>query len=107
MAKNLVGTFVEKFPKPGIEKCREWNASSDIWLIRSSILFQLGYKENTSREWLEEFITPHLDKSEFFIRKAIGWALRQYSKYHPEWVIHFVENHEMSKLSKKEALKNL
>ncbi|MBP9134333.1 MAG: DNA alkylation repair protein [Saprospiraceae bacterium] len=87
------------------EDLYEWNESDDLWLIRTSILAQLKYKSYTDWALLQELIIPHLDHKDFFIRKAIGWALREYSKTEPNLVLDFVENHTMSGLSQREALK--
>jgi len=71
------------------------------------LLFQLKYKEKTDFELMCKYILKRANSTEFFVRKAIGWVLRQYSKYNPEAVINFVEQHktELSNLSQKEALK--
>ena len=87
------------------EDLYEWNESDDLWLIRTSILAQLKYKSYTDWALLQELIIPHLDHKDFFIRKAIGWALREYSKTEPNLVLDFIENHTMSGLSQREALK--
>lgn len=87
------------------EDLYEWNESDDLWLIRTSILAQLKYKSYTDWALLQELIIPHLDHKDFFIRKAIGWALREYSKTEPNLVLDFVENHTMSGLLQREALK--
>ncbi|HQN57615.1 MAG TPA: DNA alkylation repair protein [Saprospiraceae bacterium] len=84
-----------------------WNSSGNIWLIRTSILTQLKYKSGTDWEMLQDLIIPHLGHKDFFIRKGIGWALREYAKTEPAQVRSFVEHHEMSGLSKREALKRL
>ena len=87
------------------EDIYEWNESDNLWLIRTSILSQLKYKSNTDWALLQELIVPHLGHKDFFIRKAIGWALREYSKTKPNLVIDFVEKYPMSGLSQREALK--
>jgi len=68
-------------------------------------LFQLRYKDRTNTELLSSFIRPLAPSNEFFIRKAIGWALREYSKTNPEFVIRFVRENKLSGLSEREALK--
>lgn len=83
----------------------QWNSSGHLWLVRTSILFQLKYKAATDWSFLQQLILPHTGHMDFFIRKAIGWALREYSKTEPERVIDFVNAHELSGLSKREALK--
>lgn len=78
-----------------------------MWLNRSVILFQLGYKEKTNFEILKEICLQHQNSTEFFIQKAIGWSLREYVKTNSEAVKNFVAVNNLKPLSKKEALKNL
>lgn len=92
---------------PNMKQLKQWNSSANIWQIRLSIIWQLHQKNNVDKALLTNAILPHLDSKEFFIQKAIGWALRSYSKYNPEWVISFVENNPLAALSKREALKRL
>ena len=88
---------------------REWSRDDDQWVRRASIIAQLGRREATNVELLVAVIAPNLDDTGFFIRKAIGWALRDYAKTDPAWVRAFVAAHEseLSALSRREALKNL
>jgi 3-methyladenine DNA glycosylase AlkD len=87
---------------------RAWARSDDLWLRRSAILAQLGAKDATDVALLEELMAPALTSEEFFLRKAIGWALRQYARTDPGWVRAYVEAHpELSGLSRREALKHL
>lgn len=86
---------------------RRWNESGHLWLVRSSIIFQLKYKQQTDWPLLQEMMASHLLHPDFFIRKAIGWALRQYSYTAPQRVLDYLETHEMSGLSRREALKGL
>jgi 3-methyladenine DNA glycosylase AlkD len=87
----------------------EWSCSDNIWLRRVAIDFQLTLKERTDTELLEKIILNNLGSGEFFINKAIGWSLRDYSKVNPKWVSAFLENHkeDLSKLSIREAGKYL
>lgn len=87
----------------------EWSLDENIWLRRIAIDHQLLRKEKTDIELLEKILKNNLGQTEFFINKAIGWALRDYSKTNPEWVKNFIkENKEkMAKLSIKEASKYL
>jgi 3-methyladenine DNA glycosylase AlkD len=80
-----------------------------MWLNRCAILTQAKSKQDTNPELLKEIIIPHMHSEEFFIRKAIGWALREYGRIDGEWVKSFVSDHsfELSLLSQREALKNL
>ena len=84
-----------------------WSAGSNIWLKRAAILHQLAYKDKTDIGLLEQIISNCLGSDEFFINKAIGWALREYSKTDPEWVESFISRrkNELSPLSIKEGSK--
>ena len=87
----------------------EWSLDENIWLKRIAIDHQLLRKEKTNTELLEKILKNNLGQTEFFINKAIGWALRDYSKTNPEWVRNFIEENRenMAKLSIKEASKYL
>lgn len=87
----------------------EWIDSDDIWLVRTAILHQLNWKERTDEPRLFALCLRRASESEFFIRKAIGWALRQHARVAPDRVRRFVDEHdaELSGLSKREALKHL
>jgi len=87
----------------------EWSIDENIWLRRIAIDHQLLRKEKTNTELLEKILKNNLGQTEFFINKAIGWALRDYSKTNPEWVKNFIEENKenMAKLSIKEASKYL
>lgn len=88
---------------------RSWSTDDDFWLRRASIICQLGFKDRTDTELLTEVIIPNLEDREFFIRKAIGWALRDFARTDPDWVLAFVREHDavISPLSRREALKHL
>lgn len=85
----------------------KWSESDNIWIKRTAILHQLSYKDKTDTNLLEHIISNCLGSDEFFINKAIGWALREYSKTAPEWVKSFISRHknELSPLSIKEGSK--
>lgn len=87
----------------------EWSKDSNIWLKRVAILYQLSLKEKVNKQVLERILVNNLGDSEFFINKAIGWALRDYSKFNPEWVREFIEKNKngMANLSIREASKYL
>ena len=87
----------------------EWSLDENIWLRRIAINHQLLRKEKTNAELLEKILKNNLGQTEFFINKAIGWALRDYSKTNPERVKNFIEENKekMAKLSIKEASKYL
>lgn len=87
---------------------RRWSTADDLWLRRLAIISQLGRKERLDTELLTEVIEPNIADRDFFIRKAIGWALRQHARVDPDWVRSFVADHpDLSNLSKREALKHL
>lgn len=87
----------------------EWAKSDNIWLRRVAIDYQQEYKNKTDTEMLAEIIVANLNDGEFFINKAIGWSLRDYSKVNPVWVRAFIEEHrgDLAPLSVKEAEKYL
>lgn len=87
----------------------KWSVDEDFWLRRIAIDHQLCRKEKTNTELLEKIIQNNLGSDEFFINKAIGWSLRDYSKTNPQWVKNFIDKHkeQMSKLSVREAGKYL
>ena len=87
----------------------EWSIDENIWLRRIAIDHQLLRKEKTNTELLEKILKNNLGQTEFFINKAIGWALRDYSKTNPKWVKNFIQKNKekMAKLSIKEASKYL
>lgn len=105
IAPSLAGSYFQKYPETKIEYATKWMNSNNLWLQRSSIIFQLKYKNETDTDFLFHTCISLSGEKNFFIRKAIGWALRQYSKYNAQAIISFVENNELSALSKKEALK--
>ena len=105
---RVVGSLV--YDKPELEKIiLQWSLSDNIWLRRVAIDHQLLRKENTNVQLMEKILLNNLDRTEFFINKAIGWALRDYSKTNPTWVAGFIEKNKerMADLSIKEASKYL
>ena len=105
IAARLVGVHFKIFPGQIPVYTEKWMASGNFWLQRTALLFQLKYKKDTDTGLLFNLVERLADEDEFFIRKAIGWALREYSKTDPEAVISFVESHELKPLSRKEALR--
>ncbi|GLB59138.1 hypothetical protein NCCP133_12710 [Cytobacillus sp. NCCP-133] len=83
LASHAVGAIAAKHPEIIGEKIDEWVTSDDMWLRRTSILFQLKYKDRTDEDLLYRYILENNESKEFFIQKAIGWALREYSKNEP------------------------
>lgn len=85
----------------------KWSKDEDFWLRRIAIDHQLGRKEKTNTKLLEQILLNNFESDEFFINKAIGWSLRDYSKTNPDWVKDFLSKYEnkMDKVSLKEAYK--
>jgi 3-methyladenine DNA glycosylase AlkD len=105
IAAWIAGDYFRKFPEKIRPLTRQWMDSENIWLQRSALLFQLRYKKDTDAALLFSYIQELTSSKEFFIRKAIGWTLREYSKTNPGRVQQFVDITPMAALSKKEALK--
>lgn len=105
---RLAGGIIAGFPetRPVI---LQWSRDEDIWLRRLAIDHQLLRKDQTDQHLLEQILVNNLNQTEFFINKAIGWALRDYSKTNPEWVKNFIRQHhgKMAPLSIREAGKYL
>jgi len=107
IANKLMGEYFKTFPNQKEKYVTKWLKSDNMWLQRSALLFQLKYKNKIDTVLLSSTINSLLNSKEFFINKAIGWVLREYSRTNPNWVIEFVNNTELSTLSKKEALRLL
>jgi 3-methyladenine DNA glycosylase AlkD len=105
IAPNIAGALFQKFPEARMRYIEKWMNSENLWLQRSCLLHQLHYKKNTDQELLFNLCERLADHPDFFIRKAIGWSLRQFSKTSPEAVINYVNTQKLSNLSQKEALK--
>lgn len=102
---KLVGIHFKNYPDLQHEYAYCWIETENIWLQRAAIIHQLFYKDSTDEKLLFDMIKRRADSKEFFIRKASGWALRQYSKTNPKAVIQFVKTNTLSTLTKKEALR--
>ena len=107
IASHTVGTHFRRFPDVREKHLSKWRASGNIWLRRTTILFQLNYKKETDFELLCEIIKENLDSKELFINKAIGWSLRQYARVDPKAVKKFVNSTSLHPLSRREAMKHL
>lgn len=107
IAKYILGEYLLEFPSEIESVIQRFSNSDNLWLNRSVILFQLGYKQNTNFDLLKSMCVKHKNSKEFFIQKAIGWALREYAKTNPEAVRDFVAKTNFKPLSTKEALKNI
>lgn len=106
---RLVGALLRAYPAEMTPTIRAWSGDPSLWKRRASIICQLDSGAATDEALLFACITPNLADREFFIRKGIGWALRQYARVNPDAVRRYVAEHaaEMSALSRREALKHL
>jgi len=107
IAYKLVGTYFKMFPEEIVTRIDYWLTSKNIWLQRTALLFQLKYKTDLDTQLLSYIINSLIGSNEFFINKAIGWVLREYSRTNPQWVIDFVEETKLHNLSRREALKSM
>jgi 3-methyladenine DNA glycosylase AlkD len=107
IAGGIVGTHFQRYPAIRKKYLARWRKSDNFWLRRTTILFQLNYKKETDFDLLCEIIHENLNSKEFFINKAIGWALRQYARIDPKAVKKFVKSTQLHPLSRREALKHL
>ena len=105
LANKFVGGHLKRFPHliPSVNK--HFLEHEDMWLNRTALLFQLKYKSEMDTNLLTHNINYLIHRKEFFIRKAIGWVLREYSRTDANFVLNFVANHDLAALSKKEALR--
>lgn len=108
IASHRIAYLLKTFPTKVKPLMRRWSKGEDLWKRRTSILCQLLFKDNTDLKLLYDCIKPSLSSEEFFIQKAIGWALRSYAWRDLAEIIRYVDEHEnkLSQLSKREALKN-
>jgi 3-methyladenine DNA glycosylase AlkD len=108
IAGGTVGVHFKRYPAVRKKVLAHWRKSDNFWLRRTTILFQLNYKKETDFDLLCELIRENLGSKEFFINKAIGWALRQYARTDAKAVKKFVkETKELNPLSRREAMKHL
>lgn len=107
IVKYIFGEYLLKFPLETKNVIERFSKSENMWMNRSAILFQLGYKHKTDVALLFYACLKQAHSKEFFIRKAIGWTLREYAKTNPEVVKEFVDRNDLKSLCTKEALKNI
>ena len=105
IATKIIKPYFKKFPEQRHAFIEKWLSSNNIWLQRTCLIFQLLEKEKTDLILLKHVIHSLLGSNEFFINKAIGWVLRDYSRTNPEWVLKFVETTDLHGLSEREALR--
>ncbi|HWZ46434.1 MAG TPA: DNA alkylation repair protein [Candidatus Saccharimonadales bacterium] len=109
LAAHRIGTLLRRYPARVGRLMLQWSRSKDLWKRRTAILCQLKFKSETDLPLLYRCIEPALTSEEFFLRKGIGWALRQYAWINPAEVRRYVEKHRssLSPLSRREAMKNI
>jgi len=108
IASHLVGEVLQREPAAVAPVLRAWAGDDDLWLRRTAILSQLPAKAATDQALLSDCLAPNVTRPEFFLRKAMGWALREYSRTDPTWVRNYVTGHpELSPLTRREATRNL
>jgi 3-methyladenine DNA glycosylase AlkD len=105
LVSHVVGHYAKNFPQEFKITAAEWESTSNFWLHRSLLIFQLKYKQQTDLVLLQYYISRFKWNKEFFVQKAIGWALREVSKWNPEWVREVVASENLQGLAKREALK--
>lgn len=101
----IAGDVLRRYPEVREAAAARWMAHDSFWMRRMSILFQLKYKAETDTALLERVILANCDTTEFFLNKAIGWALREYSKTDAAWVRVFIASHKLHPLSVREGSK--
>lgn len=105
LVSHVVGHYAQNFPQEFTKRASEWENSSNFWLHRSLLIYQLKFKQETNLELLHYYIHCFKGNKEFFVQKAIGWSLREVSKWNPQWVWGVVAAENLQGLAKREALK--
>lgn len=104
---HRIADLVDTHPRELGATLRTWSTDDDRWLRRVAILGQLGRRDRVDLTLLADVIEPNRSDPEFFVRKAIGWSLREVARWNPEWVRQYVDRTELSPLSRREATKHL
>jgi 3-methyladenine DNA glycosylase AlkD len=107
IASRLVGPLLLAAPEVVTPAVRTWASDQDRWRRRAAVICQLSARDRTDTTLLAAAIEANAADRDFFLRKGIGWALREYAKTDPQWVRDFVAGHELSPLSRREALRHL
>jgi 3-methyladenine DNA glycosylase AlkD len=109
LASHSIGELLRANPTQVAPVMRAWASDDDLWRRRAALVCQVGAKSDTDPELLADIITSAVDERDFFVRKGIGWALRDYARTDPDWVRAFVAQHadQLSPLSIREATKHL
>lgn len=105
LVSHIVGHYAKNFPQEFSKTAAEWESTTNFWLHRSLLIHQLKFRKETNLELLQYYIQCFKGNKEFFVQKAIGWALREVSKWNPEWVRAVVVSENLQGLAKREALK--
>jgi len=106
IAPTLLGRYFQLYPAQIAPVTSAWVKSDNFWLQRAAILFQLNYKDKTDTKLLFDYCLLLADSKEFFVQKAMGWALRNLYRHSPELVAEFVKNNQLPNLTRREALKH-
>ena len=107
VASSLVGKLLQKYPQLIMPSVERWDDENQFWFHRTTLIFQLKYGAKTDQHLLFAQCEKYLSSKEFFMQKAVGWALRQYSKFNADAVRKFVDAHQLSTVSLREAKKYL
>lgn len=107
IASKLIGRHFKRYPHLRDEWIQHWLDSGALWQQRSCLIFQLAYKSQTDTDLLRALIAALKPNRDFFIQKAIGWALRQYARTDAQWVRKVVAEEQLTGLSRREALKHV
>ncbi len=107
IGSNYLGKWAKQFPNESRKAFEKWRNSESFWLQRSCLIYQLKYKDEVDVEYLESLIAQMLPNKQFFIQKAIGWSLRQLSKFKPDEVHQILATHPIQGLALREARKYL
>ena len=107
IASSLIGKLFQKYPQLIMPTIEKWDGENLFWFHRTTLIFQLKYAAKTDQHLLFVQCEKYLSSKEFFMQKAVGWALRQYSKFNADAVREFVYAHQLSAISLREAKKYL
>jgi 3-methyladenine DNA glycosylase AlkD len=108
VAIRRIGPILGRYPEKLTTRMLVWSTDDELWKRRTAIICQIGRKTQTDLDLLTSCIEANIDERDFFLRKGIGWALRQHARIAPDWVAGFVADHPaLSPLSKREALKHI
>jgi 3-methyladenine DNA glycosylase AlkD len=105
LATHVTGSLFVHYPIESAQFIERWRRSDNLWLRRTTLLYQLKYKVETDTELLFSLIKQNQFDNEFFIQKAIGWGLREYSKTNADVVVNFINTQNIQGLAKREGLK--